>query len=146
MTTLKMMAGYRLYKKEKLRGVTAIDMLFSPAMRSEGGNNSIMAYPWRCVWRVNDKRRASCPRFLISVPKKRLRHAVDRVTMRRRMREAYRLSRHLIDSDFPADMAFIYVADKLTDYHAARRAVSKILSRIAEAAQLTGADTSTPQQ
>ncbi|MEF2644103.1 MAG: ribonuclease P protein component [Paramuribaculum sp.] len=142
------MAGYRLYKKEKLCSVTAIDMLFSPAMRSKGGNNSIMAYPWRCIWRLNDKRHATCPKFLISVPKKRLRHAVDRVTMRRRMREAYRLTRHLIDPNLPADIAFIYVADKLTDYHAAQRSVSKFLKRIAEAAKAEASaspETSEPQ-
>lgn len=124
------MTGFRLYKKEKLCSKTAIDMLFSPSSLKKGGNNSIMAYPWRAVWRLNPCR-SGCPRFLITVPKKRLRRAVDRVTMRRRLREAYRLGREPLPADIPVDIAFIYVADSLTDYRAASRAVGKILARIA---------------
>lgn len=124
------MTGQRLYKKEKLCSKTAIDMLFSPSAKKDGGNNSIMAFPWRAVWRVNAIRSQSCTQFLITVPKKRLRRAVDRVTMRRRLREAYRLNRNLIPATSRVDIAFIYVADSLTDYNSATRSVSKILSRI----------------
>ena len=85
------MRPHRLYKKEKLCSTAAVDKLFSPASRA-GGNNSVMAYPWRAVWRVSTRRTDPVAQFLITVPKKRLRHAVDRVTMRRRMREAYRLN------------------------------------------------------
>lgn len=104
-------------------------MLFSPASRA-GGNNSVMAYPWRAVWRVNTRRTGSVAQFLITVPKKRLRHAVDRVTMRRRMREAYRLGRDALTASQPVDIAFIYVADTITPYEPTRRALSKILARI----------------
>lgn len=92
-----------------------------------------MAYPWRAVWRINTSRHATCPQFLITVPKKRLRKAVDRVRMRRRLREAYRLGREALPADTQADIAFIYVADTLTPYIASQRSVRKILSRIAEA-------------
>lgn len=129
------MTGLRLYKKEKLCSLTAIDSLFSPIKKSVGGNNSIMAYPWRAVWRLNPGRTADCPQFLITVPKKRLRHAVDRVKMRRRMREAYRLGRFDIPSDAKVDIAFIYVADKITDFISAQRSVHKILSRISNSVQ-----------
>ncbi len=81
----------RLYKREKLCSVTAIENLFA---RKEG-NGSAMAYPLRAVWRVSERNGASI-QFLISIPKKRLRHAVDRVTMRRRVREAYRLNRNAL--------------------------------------------------
>lgn len=108
-------------------------MLFAPSTKGNGANNSIMAFPWRCVWRINETRAAECPQFMITVPKKRLRHAVDRVTMRRRMREAYRLNREVMDRDLRADIAFIYVADHLTDYHATQRSLKKILTRISAA-------------
>lgn len=120
------MTGNRLYKKERLCGKTAIDALFLPGSDRE----SVMAYPWRAVWRVNDTRTVSNPRFLISVPKKRLRHAVDRVLMRRRCREAYRLNRKLIPADSRADIAFIYVGTGLTSYSDAERSVVKILTKI----------------
>jgi len=48
------------------------------------------------------------------------------------MREAYRLNRHLLGQNpEPVDIAFIYVAPKLTDYRAAENAIRKILSRVA---------------
>lgn len=124
------MTGYRLYKKEKLCSITAIQQLFSPGQSEE--NSSIMAYPWRCVWRVNHKRTSGvdCPRFLISVPKKRRRHAVQRVLMRRRMREAYRLHRNLLPQHEPIEMVLIYVADKETSYADCRRSILKIFQRI----------------
>ncbi len=126
------MNSHRLYKKEKLCSNAAIDLLFSPVASKTGENNSIMAYPWRAVWRINDKRSGECTQFLITVPKKRLRRAVDRVKMRRRLREAYRLTKDILPSDAAVDIAFIYVADNVTPYSPTRRAVKKILSRIVE--------------
>ncbi len=123
------MKGLRLYKKEKLCSTVAIEQLFSRA----AGSKAALAYPLRAIWRENAHRRSDAPvAFLISVPKKRLRHAVDRVAMRRKVREAYRLSR----PQFPMpqgvrlDLAFIYVADKLTDYAAVERAMAKLMARV----------------
>lgn len=132
------MTGFRLYKKEKLCSLTAIDRLFV-APKAKGNTDqpihSVMAYPWRAVWADVSLPEADCSRFLISVPKKRLRHAVDRVTMRRRMREAYRLHRDLLPDGRHIDIIFIYVADGLTDYGRCCRALKKILSRIPSAEQ-----------
>ncbi len=90
-----------------------------------------MSYPWRAVWRCCERPDGcSNPRFLISVPKKRLRKAVDRVRMRRIMREAYRLNRSADLANLPVDIAFIYVADSLTPHTMSHRAVVRILSRI----------------
>lgn len=126
----------RLYKKEKLCSVTAIDRLF--AIRQRGVSSlqgAIIAYPLRMVWRVNPERTQPAGiQFLISVPKKKLRHAVDRVAMRRRIREAYRLNRHLIplpQATPSVDMAFIYVADRLTDSAHVHAAMTKLLQKAA---------------
>ncbi|MDE6383515.1 MAG: ribonuclease P protein component [Paramuribaculum sp.] len=67
------------------------------------------------------------------VPKRRLRHAVDRVTMRRRMREAYRLNRHLLPPEAAClDIVFIYVAPQLTSYRNTHGSLVKLLGRVAE--------------
>ena len=127
------MTGLRLYKKEKLCSLTAIEQLFSPSAKADGENNSVMAYPWRAVWRRSPRPDGcTCPKFLISVPKKRLKKAVDRVRMRRVMREAYRLGRVAELAEQPVDIVFIYVADKLTPHTMAQKSVRRILSRIAE--------------
>lgn len=122
------MTGLRLYKKERLCRKTAIDALFLGR-----DANSVMAFPWRAVWRVNEGRGVSCAQFLISVPKKRLKHAVDRVLMRRRCREAFRLNRALLPDSSSVDIAFIYVGKGLTPYRDAERSVCRILGKISAA-------------
>ena len=68
--------------------------------------------------------------FMISVPKKRLRHAVDRVTMRRRIRKAFRLNHAACElpDGIRLDIAFVYVADKLMPYHAVEKSLKRILN------------------
>ena len=122
------MKGLRLYKIEKLCSETAIERLFS---RTDAAVSSTLSYPLRLAWRVDRERSVECPRFLVSIPKKRLRHAVDRVAMRRKVCEAYRLNRHLIGRDLPVDLAFIYVADKLLPYQRVESAVKRLLSQVA---------------
>lgn len=121
------MKGLRLYKIEKLCSETAISRLFA---RSDREVHASLTYPLRLTWRVDEVREVKVPRFLVSVPKKRLRHAVDRVTMRRRIREAYRLNRDIIPRDLPVDIAFIYVADKLLPYSRIETAVRRLLAAI----------------
>lgn len=118
---------YRLYKKEKLCSEIAISRLFS---RNDAAVRSALCYPLRVAWTVNDWRGVSCPQFLVSIPKKRLRHAVDRVRMRRVVRESYRLNRHLIPSDLPADIAFIYVASERLPYARVENAMKRLLAGI----------------
>lgn len=121
------MQGLRLYKKEKLCSATAIDALFSPATEGVG---RAMGYPVRAVWRSNPSRRADCPQFLVMVPKKRLRHAVDRVRMRRLIREAYRLNRHLLPMDSRIDIAFVYVSSELHTYADVAKGMTRLLRAI----------------
>ncbi|MDE5687287.1 MAG: ribonuclease P protein component [Paramuribaculum sp.] len=128
------MTGFRLYKKERLCSKIAIDALFLPGE----GKRTVIAYPWRAVWKVNERREVSCAQFLISVPKKRLRHAVDRVAMRRRCREAYRLNRSLMGECPKVDVAFVYIGAGLADYSATSRAVCKILTKIGASLKKAG--------
>lgn len=125
------MKGLRLYKKEKLCSPVAIEQLFARG----GGAQSALAYPLRAVWRQNDSRRSDAPvAFVISVPKKRLRHAVDRVAMRRKVREAYRLARPAfpLPQGTRIDLAFVYVAEKLKPYIAVEQAVHTLMGRVAD--------------
>lgn len=85
----------RLRKPCRLHHKSLVDPLFS-----EG--SSLYAYPLRLVWRkVTEEelqrvfRPESRPvlariQMMVSVPKRKQRRAVDRVLMRRRIREAYR--------------------------------------------------------
>lgn len=134
--------GHRLYKREKLCSVTAIERLFTArpprgaTLTDSWGKVSVsLVYPIRMVAGDNPGRGGAPVRFLVSVPKKRLRHAVDRVAMRRRIREAYRLERAAIEdiaeTDVPKkDVAFIYVANELVDFERVRKAMRRLLAAL----------------
>lgn len=129
----------RFYRRERLRSLYAIDRLFA---RQTGGRSvsadqsahapaTAIAFPWRAVALPSADPGVTFPRVLIMVPKRRLRHAVDRVTMRRRLREAYRrLKAEIILPGRGVDIAFIYIGPGLTSYEASCKSVRKIFNRI----------------
>lgn len=96
-------------KAERLTGKTNVERLFA-----EG--RSISEYPLRVLYRVTDQPGDAPVRLLIAVPKRKFKHAVDRNRIRRRIREAYRLNRYLMEGDdapLPGlHLGFIFVSDK----------------------------------
>lgn len=137
---------YKLKKDEKLCSRKAIDHLFSDG-------KSLMAFPLRAAYRLRPA--GDHPvQFLISIPKKRIRRAVDRVTLRRRVREAYRLRRHevltpaLLHAGCGVDIAFVYLDKTLAPYSTIDEKMCSLLQRISAAAvELSGRDAAaTPVQ
>ncbi|NLV53444.1 MAG: ribonuclease P protein component [Bacteroidales bacterium] len=119
-------------KSERLTSQLTIDKLFA------GGNASFSAYPLRIVYMKEEKKEEnSLPKVLISVPKKRFHHAVDRNRMKRLTREAYRLNKHILEtalaeSNFHLIVAFVCVADTLPNFHTVNKSMKKALHRVAE--------------
>lgn len=119
-------------KAERLDSKLIIDKLFA------GGNSSMAAFPLRVVYMKLD-RDASLPpvSVLISVPKKRFHHAVDRNRMKRLVREAYRTQKGILwkaleDKDYRIAMAFICITDKMPSFSQVNKSVTKALVRVAE--------------
>lgn len=108
----------KLPKSTKLCSLTAIDALFA-------SGKGALAYPLRVIAMPAEQPGV---RFLISVPKRRLRHAVDRVAMRRRIREAYRLLRPGLPEGLNLNLAFIYVADRRVDSARIHAAMARLLN------------------
>lgn len=127
------MIGNRLYKYEKLCSLTAIQKLFSDS------GNSIYAYPLRAIYRFvppSDNHVGS--KFFISIPKRKMHHAVDRVLLRRRVREAYRLNRSILlqelnNRGISTEIAFIYIADDKKNYQTLELKMQEILAKISKA-------------
>ncbi len=123
------MKGLRLYKYEKLCSKKIIEDLFAAK------NNSIKSYPIRIIYSVTPAAESPA-QFFISVPKRKLRHAVDRVLMRRRIREAYRLNRHIIlpslkNENKSAFIAIIYMGDSIIDYKVIEDKMKNVLTDLA---------------
>ena len=115
----------KLRKYEKLCSQTAIDALFAG-----NGSKSALAFPLRITFRKRTDDNHQGVRFFISVPKKKLRKAVQRVTMRRRIREAYRLNRHLLPECADVDVAFIYVAAEMLPYSRVESAIKRLVPKL----------------
>jgi len=123
---------YKLNKDEKLCSRTAVNRLFD-----EG--KSLMAFPLRAAYRLRPA--GDHPvQFLISIPKKRIRKAVGRVTLRRRTREAYRLNRRQVltpvldELGLGVDIAFVYLDSNPAPYSVINDRMINLLTRIAHAA------------
>ncbi|MBQ3781710.1 MAG: ribonuclease P protein component [Bacteroidaceae bacterium] len=121
-------------KAERLCSQKLIDQLFA------GGNASIAAFPLRAIYRLSlrEETDAVPVAVLMSVPKKRLHHAVDRNRMKRQMREAYRHNKQSLWERLEAkgkrmEIAFICIADEPCESSRVTSSMQKILRRIEEA-------------
>lgn len=137
-------SNYKLPKQDKLRLRTLVNDLFSHGRK-------IYAYPLRLSWQIHDeadleqKFKYGVPdgigniQMMITVPKKKRRHAVDRVLMRRRIREAYRLNRSDLMQTVAKlpqirtlSLAFIYLSDENIEYHEVERQMRILLAKLEE--------------
>ena len=101
----------------------------------------MVAFPLRIVYmrkerKPEDDEKAPPVSILISVPKKRFRHAVDRNRMKRMVREAYRINKHILwealaGRSYGIVLAFICITDTMPSYHQVEKRVIKSLSKIA---------------
>lgn len=119
---------YTFTKEERLRHKKDIDRLFSEGIR-------FYFDPFLILY-ISDPFVSKYPaRVLISVPKKKIRKAVKRNLIKRRIREAYRLHKIpfykiLKQQQRFCSLALIYTSDKIDEYKEIEEKIILILERL----------------
>jgi ribonuclease P protein component len=139
-------------KEERIVSQKLIDELFT-----SGQSHSLVAFPLRAVFfrdesrttetnirdesrttetNIRDESRTTKTQVLMSVSKRRFKHAVDRNRVKRQLREAYRLNRHLLTDhlagDEPLRIAFIWLSDQHLPTAEVKARMASLLKRMAK--------------
>ena len=125
---------YTLNKSERLCSKKLIERLFA------GGNKSFPSFPLRVVYMTLDTEETTADAsILISVPKKRFKHAVKRNLVKRQVREAYRHHKHILldaiqASEQPKKMilAFIWLDHRIHTTEEVHFRLKTLLPHVAE--------------
>lgn len=116
-------------KKERLCLKKQVGQLF------EAGK-ALMAYPARVQYLLVDAVDDAPAKILFSVPKKRFKRAVKRNLIRRKMREAWRLHKHLLYPNVPEGkqllIALIYLDKEVLPYQSVLKGTLKAIDKLTE--------------
>lgn len=115
-------------KEERLSSKKIVDKLFS-----EG--KSFAIHPFRVVWLNYDLKSEYPAQILISIPKKKIKRAVDRNLLKRRIREAYRKNKaswyeFMIENNLKCVFAVLYNSHEIASYKAIEEEIILILDRL----------------
>ena len=119
-------ASLTFSKRERIVSRKLIEQLFS-----KGSSQSMSAFPLRIVYM--QKERDSEPlQVLVSVSKRHFKHAVDRNRVKRQIREAFRLHKHLLAQRIPEGISLALAFIWLSDEHYSSQRIEKSVSRLME--------------
>ena len=126
---------HTLGKQERLCSRKLIDSLFKG-----GGSRAMSGFPLRMVYAMTERHEGEpVAQILVSVPKRCFKRAVKRNRIKRLVREAYRLNKHILadalerhEPQMSATMAFIYTDSHLHDYATVEQRVRNLLTRLSE--------------
>ena len=119
---------FQFPKKQKLCGEKVIERLFA-------NGKSISEKPFRAIWNFEKNNDQVCVKSLIVVSKKRLKLAVERNVVKRRIKEAYRLQKKQLEcflesTNQQLNLAIIYQQEEILDYKTLEEKINLLLSRL----------------
>lgn len=118
-------------RKEKLKSKVIIDRLFT-----EG--RSVKKYPLRLVYLPQENSSEKYNKVAVSVPKRNFKRAVDRMKIKRLMREAYRKNKYLVSNNLGGTYAFmfIYTGREIWNYSELLQKIEELLKKFVEQEKL----------
>ena len=131
-----MKGTYTLGKDERVKSRKLIELLFTG-----GSSSSFSAFPVRLVYTTVDNTEGEWVhqpplQMMVSVSKRKLKHAVQRNRVKRQVREAYRLNKQLLDGKLPEGksviVGLIWLDHSLHDTPQVERKVINLLKRMGE--------------
>lgn len=119
----------RFPRTERLKSRKRIGQLIT-------GDSVSFIYPFRIAWMNRDLEGGYPLQIAFSVPKRRVRHAVDRNPIRRRMMESWRIQRqplidHLREKNIMCNLILIYSGKpEDADYRTINRSIARVIRGI----------------
>lgn len=116
------MGNFRFPKEEKLTKKKAIEALFKKG-------TSFSSFPLKIIFTVATQG-APLHQILISVPTRNFKKAVDRNTLKRRIREGHRLNKSALTTSTRFCLAYIYIAKEILPSATIHQAIQISLKRL----------------
>ncbi|MFD2200596.1 ribonuclease P protein component [Shivajiella indica] len=119
--------SFKLPKNERLHSQKLIKELFDKG-------SSFFLYPFKVMVLDLTEEEKGTYQVLFSVSKKKIKRAVDRNLVKRRMKEAYRLNKSKILTNEHSNklIGLIYVSSEIGTFQFIEQKIVKILTKIAE--------------
>lgn len=141
---------FSLPQSERINSKKQIDRLFRG-----GGSKAMTASPLRVVYMAEERgendgetvaqpdeqpapKKEPMAQMMVSVPKRFFKRAVKRNRIKRQVREAYRLNKHILTDELDKaghlklSMCFIWTADRMLDTAEVEQRMTSLLNRLRE--------------
>lgn len=117
------MGNFRFPKEERLTRKKVIEDLFQHG-------SSFSSFPLKVIFAPLDDHSSKKNQVLISVPVRTFKKATDRNTLKRRIREGYRLNKGVVTTSTPYSLAYIYIAKEILPSATIHQAIQSSLRRL----------------
>ena len=111
-------------KSERISEKKIIDSLFSSGKK-------FSVYPFDVRFLNQDENSDSISKVLITVSSSKIKSAVKRNLLKRRIKESYRINKNIIYNKLLM-IAFVYVSEEIFTFSVIDKAIKKILKKLSE--------------
>lgn len=119
---------FTLSAQERIKSRKNIETLFR-------SGKAFFVYPYKVIYLFESDGNPTPLQFMVSVPKKQFKHAVDRNRIKRQIREAWRtqnidLKHQIEEKKTTLQVAFLYQTKEMLPYSDLQKAILKAIGRL----------------